>query len=91
MLVFVNGFSSVGATSKEEMVAVALQAVKDSGYQVIGQPVLKERYNKFKVFVPAISKYGSNPIYCVRTFGMVDTQDISPVPFVDLTEKRKRY
>ena len=87
MKLLVNGFSAIGATSKEQAVALTLQAVKDNGYMVVGQPVIKKRsyYNEYRVYIPAISKSSNNPVYCVRTFKEIDTEEVATVPFVDLT------
>jgi len=98
MELFVNSYSALGATSKEEMVAITLREIRDEQhYTVIGQPVVRKSYgwrdNSMQVFVPVITKIGDKPGYCVRTFNLVSMETLEKVPFVDLTENtnRKRW
>ena len=93
MELFVNGFSALGATNKEEMVAATLKEIKSMGYTVIGQPVIKLRNvcgKEYKVYVPVISKSAGMPSYCVRTFGVTQIEELEKVPYIDLTEKTNR-
>ena len=93
MELFVNGFSTLGATNKEEMAAATLKEIKRKGYTVIGQPVVKlhSAWSKeYKVYVPVISKSTGMPAYCVRTFGITEIAELEKVPFIDLTEKTYR-
>ena len=99
MELFVNGYSALGATSKEEMVAVTLQEIRDTQhYTVIGQPVVYKanRYGgqSLKVCVPVITKIGNRPGYCVRTFNPISMESLDKVPYVDLTDnygKKSRW
>ena len=93
MELFVNGFSALGATNKEEMAAATLKEIKSMGYTVIGQPVIKLRSvwsKEYKVYVPVISKCNGMPSYCVRTFGVTEVTELEKVPFIDLTERTNR-
>ena len=93
MELFVNGFSALGATNKEEMVATTLKEIKSRGYTVIGQPVIKLRSvwsKEYKVYVPVIAKSTSMPSYCVRTFNVTEIAELEKVPYIDLTEKTNR-
>lgn len=89
MKLFVNGFSAIGATTKEEMASAVVSELKRIGYKVIGQPVVTQKnWSKdiYTVSVPAISKYRKQPIFCVRTFRLTSVEEIESVPFVDLTK-----
>ena len=93
MELFVNGFSALGATNKEEMAAATLKEIKSMGYTVIGQPVIKMRgiwSKEYRVYVPVISKATGTPSYCVRTFGITKVEELEKVPYIDLTEKTNR-
>lgn len=99
MELFVNGYSALGATNKEEMVAITLQEIRDTQhYTVIGQPVVYKasgyRSNGIKVCVPVITKIGNRPGYCVRTFNPISMESLEKVPYVDLTDnygKKNRW
>lgn len=93
MELFVNGFSALGATNKEEMAAATLKEIKSMGYTIIGQPVIKRRNawsNEYRVYVPVISKSMGMPSYCVRTFSITKIEELEKVPYIDLTEKINR-
>lgn len=93
MELFVNGFSALGATNKEEMAAATLKEIKSMGYTVIGQPVIKARSSwsrDYRVYVPVISKSTGMPSYCVRTFGVTEIAELEKVPYIDLTERTNR-
>lgn len=96
MELFVNGYSAIGATNKEEMAAATLKEIKSMGYTVAGQPIIrKKRYSEeMQVFVPVISKENGMPTYCVRTFRTSKVEELEKVPYIDLTEtntSRKRW
>ena len=94
MELFVNGFSGLGATNKEEMVAVTLQEIRDTQhYTVIGQPVVYKASSYrggIKVCVPVITKIGNRPGYCVRTFNSITVESLEKVPYIDLTDNYGR-
>ena len=88
MKLLVNGYSALGATNKEQAVALTLKEIKRQGYKVIGQPVFKQdRYSKdsCKIYVPVIAKSSAMPSYCVRSFTVINTEEVESVEFVDLT------
>lgn len=96
MELFVNGYSAIGATNKEEMAAATLKEIKSMDYTIIGQPVVRKvRYSEdMQVFVPVISKQNGMPSYCVRTFHVNKVEELEKVPYIDLTEmntNRKRW
>lgn len=93
MELFVNGYSALGATNKEEMVAITLKEIRDcQHYTVIGQPVVRKKSSyggtDLQVFVPVITKIGNRPGFCVRTFNHISMESVEKVPYVDLTERR---
>ena len=97
MELFVNGYSAIGATNKEEMAAATLKEIQSMGYTVVGQPVIRKQRSwndNVQVFVPVISKSNGMPSYCVRTFRTGKTEELEKVPYIDLTEtntNRKRW
>ena len=89
MKIFVNGYSSIAGTSKEEIAAATLNSINTHRYTVNGKPVVENRWgNIYRVYIPVINKRINLPTYCVRTFRLIDMEELEKVPFIDLSERR---